>query len=149
MSDPRSTSERSHEARPRTPRAIWILAALFVVAGVLHFAVPEPYVRIVPAIFPAPLLLVYVSGAFELLGGIGLLVPAARRSAGIGLIVLLVLVLPANVQMLRNAQESGAQWWWIVALMLRLPLQPLLAWWIWRAAIRYPPMGRKKVITRR
>jgi uncharacterized membrane protein len=135
MRDPRE-AERSGRADERTPLSIWMLAALFGVAGALHLIFPEPYVRIVPPIFPAPQALVFASGLFELVGAAGLLMPSWRRLAGIGLIALLALVLPANVQMLSNARASGAESWWILALMLRLPLQPLLAWWIWRVAVR-------------
>lgn len=75
------------------------MAALFIFAGVAHFRNPEPFVRIVPPMLPAPLTLVYLSGIFEILGGIGLLVPSVQRTAAIGLCVLLLAVLPANIYM--------------------------------------------------
>ncbi len=43
-------------------------------------------------LLPAHALLVYVSGACEVLGGIGVFVPATRVAAGIGLIALLCAV---------------------------------------------------------
>jgi uncharacterized membrane protein len=109
-------------------------AAAFIVAGVLHFVIPKFYLAIMPTWLPAPLLLVQLSGVAELLGGIGLLVPSTRRAAAVGLIVLLIAVLPANVEMLRQAYARPSALLFRVALWLRLPLQPLLMWWVWRVA---------------
>jgi uncharacterized membrane protein len=107
----------------------WILAALFVGSGTLHFLVPEPYIRIMPPILPWPKTLVWISGVLEIIGGIGLLVPRLRRVAGYGLALLLVAVFPANIHMaISHVPSSGwmgnrlVQW-------LRLPLQlPLILW---------------------
>jgi len=110
-----------------------LIGVLFVVAGVLHFVVPDAYAAIVPRVLPSPRLLVLISGACEIAGGLGVLVPATRRLAGLGLLALLVAVLPANVQMLLDAHARGASAWWQLALVARLPLQVLLMWWVWRA----------------
>src|SRR5438067_1732253 len=74
-----------------------LAATFFVGAGVNHFAKPEFYRSIVPPGFPDPPLLVAVSGACEIAGGVGLLVRPLRRSAGWGLIALLLAVLLAAV----------------------------------------------------
>jgi uncharacterized membrane protein len=116
-----------------------ILAAIFVTAGALHFLVPTPFVQIVPPYLPWPLTLVYVSGAFEILGGCGILVPRLRRAAGWGLIALLIAVFPANLHMaLGDVQVRGLglpAW----ALWVRLPVQGVLiawAWWCTKEAAR-------------
>jgi uncharacterized membrane protein len=100
--------------------------------------VPKFYLAIMPGWLPTwlpgPLALVHLTGVLEIAGGIGLLVPPARTAAAVGLILLLVAVLPANVEMLRLAQARGAGPALIWALWLRLPLQPLLMWWVWRVA---------------
>ena len=114
--------------------ALLITGVLFIVAGILHFVMPKFYLAIMPSYLPQPLLLVYVSGVFEALGGAGLLLPATRTAAAIGLIVLLLAVLPANVEMLRLAQQRGASPLFQLACWLRLPLQPLLMWWVWRVS---------------
>ena len=101
----------------------------------MHFVVPGAYAGIVPRALPSPLMLVYVSGIAEIAGAVGLLLPLTRRIAGWGLIALLVAVFPANVQMLLDARAEAA-WWMQVLLVLRLPLQPLLIWWVWRATRR-------------
>ena len=127
------TGTRPRPARGRI-RAVYAIAALFVATGVLHFAVPRSYAAIVPPFLPARLFLVYLSGACELTGGVGLLAPRTRRPAALGLIALLAAVLPANVQMLVNAVASGKPQWQVVLLCLRLPLQFVLMYVVWRTA---------------
>ena len=88
------------DLRRRAKRLIlYLMAPAYVVAGVLHFVVPELYVQIVPPIFPAPLALVYLSGLAEIAVGIGLLIPRTRRYAAWATVVLLVAIFPANVYM--------------------------------------------------
>lgn len=110
-----------------------LLAVFFIAAGCLHFIFPDSYMQIMPSWLPAHLSLVWISGGFEIAGGIGVLLPRLRRYAGIGLIILSLAVLPANVQMLLNAHATGSALAWQVLLVLRLPLQLLLIYWIWRA----------------
>ncbi len=112
------------------------LAALFVSAGLLHFVIPQHYTSIMPPWLPYHTELVYVSGILEMAGGIGILIPSLRRAAGVGLIALLVAVFPANVQMLMNSMGSHASSLSLVLLWLRLPLQPLLIVWVWKAVVR-------------
>jgi uncharacterized membrane protein len=110
---------------------------LFVLAGILHFLVPAYYRAIVPPYLPAPSTLVALSGVAEVAGGVGLLVPRWRRAAGLGLVVLLLAVLPANVEMLRQGRARGISAPLEAALWLRLPFQFVLmwsAWWLSRAA---------------
>lgn len=110
-----------------------ILAILFVAAGILHFLIPQPYLRIVPPYLLHPRLLVEVSGAAEILGGLGLLlpIPSVRRLAAWGLVALLIAVWPANLYMAMAhlalpgiMGQSWAQW-------LRVPLQIPLIYWAW------------------
>ena len=110
-----------------------MLAALFVGAGLLHFLKPTLYLRIMPPALPAPRLLVALSGAAEVVGGLGLLLPATRRAAAWGLLALLLAVFPANVYMLQIYAQLHIPAW---ALWARLPLQPLLMWWVWRVGVR-------------
>ena len=107
-----------------------LLALLMVVAGVAHLARPQPFVDIVPSFLPVPLVLVYVSGVFEILGGVGLLVPRSRRFAAWGLIALYVAVFPANINMaLHHIVPTGTRPWPEWAFWARLPLQiGLIAW---------------------
>jgi uncharacterized membrane protein len=112
----------------------WLLAVAFIGAGVNHFRNAEFYVRIMPPYLPWHYELVLISGVFEILGGIGLLIPRFQVAAAWGLIALLVAVFPANVYMALHP-EVGAErfpnlphavWWW------RLPFQIVfIAWAYW------------------
>lgn len=108
-----------------------ILTVCIIVVGLLHFAIPDPFVRIVPNFLPAPLALVYISGFFEILGGIGLVVPTVSRAAAWGLIVLFIAVFPANINMAVNHIHidniPDSPWFQVV----RLPFQVVLIAWAW------------------
>ena len=104
-----------------------------IAVGVTHFVNPEPFERIVPTWLPWPHVLVLVSGFFEVLGGIGVLVPKTRRSAAWGLVALYVAVFPANVNMaLNHIQLSPTDTLPVWAMWARLPFQALfIAWAHW------------------
>ena len=110
---------------------LYVLAAFMVFAGVMHFVRPKGFARIVPRALPAPMLLVYLSGAAEVLLGLGLLHPATRAWAAWGLVALFVAVFPANVNMAVNrigfTRKPPAMW----LLWARLPLQAVLVAWAW------------------
>ena len=113
----------------------------YFAAGTLHFLKPQPYLKIMPPYIPWHLPMVLITGTFEILGGVGLLVPLARRNAAWGLIALLIAVFPANIYMATNPIEAGAASIAPVLRWGRLPLQLLLIWWLlWctrpRAALR-------------
>lgn len=110
-----------------------LLAIFFIVGGALHFVFPAMYMAIMPPWLPWHRGLVLVSGAFEMAGGLGVLPVATRRFAGIGLIALSIAVWPANLQMLLDANAAQKALWWQALLLLRLPLQLALIYWIWRA----------------
>jgi uncharacterized membrane protein len=110
--------------------ALWLLAAFFVVAGVNHFANPDFYVRIMPPYLPAHRELVVLSGVFEVLGGLGVLMPTSRGLAGWGLILLLLAVFPANIHMALHPEQFASIP--VFALYARLPLQIVfIAWTYW------------------
>ena len=111
-----------------------LLGALFATAGALHFYVPGFYERIMPSYLPLHRELVYLSGALEILGGLGMLTERTRPAAGIGLILLLLAVWPANLQMLLDARATQQPSWWVALLWARMPLQVVLIWWVWRAS---------------
>jgi uncharacterized membrane protein len=75
------------------------LAAMFVLTGVAHFVPPRraDLIAIVPPWLPAPGLLVTLTGGLEFLGAVGLLVPATRVAAAVCLLLLMVVMFPANI----------------------------------------------------
>jgi uncharacterized membrane protein len=109
----------------------YLLAGGMIFIGIQHFRDPEPFVQIVPAILPAPRTLVLVSGFFEILGGLGLLLPWTRRAAAWGLVALYLAVFPANVNMAINHIPMGGRELPPLVLWLRLPLQLVFIAWAW------------------
>nr|WP_199722353.1 DoxX family protein [Haloarcula sp. Atlit-7R] len=108
------------------------MSTLYVVAGILHFVVPELYVQIVPPVLPAPLALVYLSGVAEIGVGFGLLVPQTRSYAAWATIALLVAIFPANVYMavsMVTIEGTGGGQPSVLVRWARLPLQGVLILW--------------------
>ena len=102
----------------------WVFSLSLIAVGVSHFTDPEPFVEIMPPpLAPWALELVYWSGVFEILGGVGLLVERTRRLAGWGVLALLVAVYPANIYMAVEGVGFAGLEPNPVALWLRLPLQ--------------------------
>jgi uncharacterized membrane protein len=117
---------------------LFIVCAWFLFGGIGHFAATGFFVSIVPPYIPMPLAAVYVSGVFELLGAIGVLLPATRRAAGIGLILLVLAVTPANVWMWQHPElyPKFPEW----TLSVRLVVQVLLLVIIYRATVARDPV---------
>jgi uncharacterized membrane protein len=112
-----------------------LLANVFILAGVNHFVMPRAYERIVPPMLRGQAKrIVRVSGVAEIAAGVGVFVPATRRLSGLSLIALLAAVFPANLYMARQPEEFARIPRW--ALYARLPLQPLMMLWAWRATRR-------------
>jgi uncharacterized membrane protein len=109
----------------------------FMIGGVAHFSLTEMEMRIVPPSIPWPRAAVLISGVFELLGAVGILIPVTRRAAGIGLFLLTIAETPANVYMLQHAELFNVPRW---ALIVRLPFQAvllaLIIWSIWNSPPR-------------
>ena len=113
-----------------------ILALFFTVAGAYHFISPETYLPLMPSYLPWHMELIYLSGAAEIIGGIGICFRISRRLAGWWLIAVLIAVFPANLHMLINhvpiGGKSVAPWiYWV-----RLPLQGLLIGWVYATCVR-------------
>ena len=109
----------------------------FFIGGIMHFAATEIEASIVPPYIPWPVAAVLVSGVFELLGAIGIVIPATRKAAGIGLFALTLAVTPAHIYMLQRPELFNVPLW---ALWLRLPIQvALLALILWSTG---RPRGR-------
>ena len=128
--------------------ALWVLGVAMVGIGIDHLVNPAPFERIVPALLPAPFVLVVVSGVFEVLGGLGVLVPLTRRFSAWGLLALFLAVFPANLNMaLHHIQLSPEGHLPVWAMWARLPLQAVpLAWAYWFT--RPEPAARARVPAR-
>jgi len=112
--------------------SLYSMAAFYVLAGVNHFANPDFYKKIMPPCLPWHYSLIYISGVAEIVLGLLLLPVQTRKLAAWGIIVLLVAILPANVQMMLNYQQQKNPYLWIA--VVRLPLQLLLIGWAYQFA---------------
>lgn len=106
----------------------FVLAAFFIYAGYSHFKIPKFFYRITPPYlkqWQEPINVIV--GIAEILGGVGLLIPATQNMAAWGLIALLIAVFPANIYHLTSKGAGMKVPIW--ALWLRLPLQFVLIAW--------------------
>jgi uncharacterized membrane protein len=105
-----------------------LLALAFMIAASLHF-ISDVELRIIPPFLPLRRAALYITGALEFLGGVGLLIPRFQRAAAWGLVALLVAVFPANIYhavthiKLGGITDSPLYHW------IRLPLQGAFIWW--------------------
>ncbi|HXU27965.1 MAG TPA: MauE/DoxX family redox-associated membrane protein [Bacteroidia bacterium] len=108
---------------------LYIMAVLYVAAGVYHFINPKFYQKIMPTYLPWHMPLIYISGVLEIAFGLLLIPESTRPMAAWLVIALLIAVFPANVQMLVNWVQKQRPNLWIA--ILRLPLQLVLIYWAW------------------
>lgn len=121
------------DSRAAAGRAAFALMFLFT--GATHFStMKHEYVAMIPALLRPGLGLVYLSGALEVAGGLGLLLPATRRLAGTCLILLLLAMFPANVHAALNdiPFRGGSP----MSLWLRTPIQAAFVVALWWSAVR-------------
>ena len=95
--------------------SVYVMGIFYIMVGIKHFQDPSWFVQIVPPILPYKYELVYISGFFEVLLGILLMIPRFQSFAAKGLMALLICVYPANIYL---AQTNG----------VALGISPLIAW---------------------
>jgi uncharacterized membrane protein len=127
------------------PAVRFVLAVVFLAAGVLHLLIPEPFVDITPPWVPFAPIVIAVTGLAEIAGAAGLMIPRLRRAAGIGLAFYAVFVFPANIHhaIIDLAQAEPLLGWAYHGP--RLLLQPVIVWLcLWGAGvIDWPLRGRQ------
>ena len=103
------------------------MAGFYIFAGIMHFVNPKFFLRIIPPYLPYHKAINYISGAAEILLGIGLLIPTLRSVSAWGVIALLIAVFPANIYHLQSKGAGKKVPIW--GLWLRLPIQFILMYW--------------------
>ena len=100
------------------------LSLMLVFTGVCHFTfMKEDFVRMMPPSIPWPRAMVYFTGACEIAGAVGLLLPEFRRAAAYALIAFFLAVLPAKIHAGRaSVTRRGKP---ATSLWLRIPMQIL------------------------
>ncbi len=107
--------------------SFYLMILLYILAGANHFYNPHFYDAIMPAYIGYHMLLIYVSGACEILLGALLIPQYTRKIAAILIIIMLIVFLWLHVQMVIDYWKSGNQYFWLA--ILRIPLQFVLIWW--------------------
>ena len=109
------------------PWDLYLMAGMYVIAGILHFVKPAAYMRIMPRYLPAHKELVYLSGLAEILLGIGLCIPILKDGAIYGILLMLAVFLLVHLYMLSGEKASAGIPRCL--LLLRIPLQFGLMYW--------------------
>lgn len=106
--------------------SLLIMAGFYLFAGISHFRNPKFFLKITPKWVPSPEKVNIVVGAAEVILGLGLLFGATRSYAAIGVIILLILVFPANIYHFQKSLKKGKL---VIPTLIRLPVQGLLIYW--------------------
>jgi len=112
-----------------SPWHLYLMAGIYIFAGIMHFVKPKLYMRVMPNYLPNHKLLVYLSGIAEIALGIGLCVPQLKVISIYGIIAMLVVFLLVHFYMLSSDKAASGIPKWI--LILRIPLQFGLMYWTW------------------
>ncbi len=121
-----------------------LIAAFYLGAGWLHLTAPGGFLRIMPPLIPYPEAVVAFTGACEIAGALGLLIPQTRRWAGLMLALYALCVWPANVYhaLWQVHVPSLPDSWWYHGP--RLAFQPVLIWAaLFAGGVMRWPWGRR------
>jgi len=108
---------------------LYVMAIMYVFAGLIHFVKPKIYMRVMPQYLPNHKALVFWSGIAEIVLGIGLCIPVLKVISIYGIIAMLLVFLMVHFYMLSGEKASTGIPKWI--LILRIPLQFGLMYWAW------------------
>jgi len=109
------------------PWHVYLMAAIYIFAGLMHFIKPKMYMRIMPRYLPNHKLLVVLSGFAEIILGLALCFNETRSLAVYGIIAMLLIFLLVHFYMLTSEKAGAGIPRWV--LFLRLPLQFVLMAW--------------------
>lgn len=110
-----------------TPWHLYLMAGMYILAGLMHFIRPKTYGAIMPKYIPAKRAMVFWSGVAEIALGIGLCFEQTRTIAIWGIIAMLAVFMTVHFDMLSNEKLKGKFPMW--AIVLRIPLQFVLIYW--------------------
>ena len=111
---------------------IYFMSIEYAYVGVRHFIDPDFFLHIMPNYLEYHLELVYLTGVAEIIFGIMLIFNQTRKIGSIGLIILLILVFPANIHLVQSDLSQSMLNVTKDQSILRLPFQGvfiLIAYW--------------------
>ncbi len=112
--------------------SLYLLVALYLLAGINHFINPDFYYQIIPPYLGNPRLINMIAGISEILLALLLVPVLTRKWAGYGIILMLLAFVPAHIYMLQKEYpvDGPNPPAWILWARLII-IQPLLIWWAW------------------
>jgi len=111
---------------------IYFMSIAYTYVGIRHFIDPDFFLAIMPNYFSLHLFFVYLTGLMEVVFGVLLVFKKTRKIAAYGLIVLLVIVFPANIHLVQSELSQSILDVTKEQSIIRLPFQGLfllLAYW--------------------
>ena len=120
--------------RSKRQISLWVMIAVYLAAGINHFAMPEFYYPLIPDYMGNKSTLNILSGIAEIGGAIGLMIPATRKWAAFGIVAMLIAFLPTHIYMITDAdklQINGAALPVWAAWIRLLIIHPILIGWAW------------------
>jgi len=131
LADAAERNERPVMTGIERGRAIlrWLLAAIYLLAGVLHVVTPHAFMTIVPGWVPFPREVVLLTGACEIAGAIGLITARWRWIAAVMLALYAACVFPANIKHAIDGLAYGRNTLGWGYHGPRLLFQPVIIWW--------------------
>jgi uncharacterized membrane protein len=117
--------------RQTTGRAVMriILAVFYLAAGIIHLTMPDAFMPVMPDWVPLPRETILFTGACELAGSAGLMIPRTRWWAGAMLALYAICVFPVNIKHALMGPPIPGLSNQLYYHIPRLAFQPVLVWW--------------------
>ncbi|HEX4851091.1 MAG TPA: hypothetical protein VFV08_09810 [Puia sp.] len=115
------------------------MSSMLAFTALGHFAFAEGMTMMIPEFVPYKKPVVYLTGVFELLAALGLLIPNIYRFTSWSLIIFFILILPANINASLkkvNFQKKTNDGHGVGYLWFRVPLQIAFILWIYFSGIK-------------
>lgn len=111
------------------------LAVMFICTCVGHYVKTTEMINMLPEALAYRNEIVQITGAFEIIGALGILFPKSSKMTGYLLIIFLIMILPANIYGALNHVKFGGMSAGPVYLFLRIPAQMFFIWWTYHYCV--------------
>ena len=118
---------------------IVVMSLMYVFIGVKHFTDPHYFINITPPQIQHKLFAVYFTGVLEVLGGLLILSKKTRKAGAYILILLLIIVFPANIYLYLSETPQQLLGISKTQALTRMPFQaPLILLSYWHSKEKHP-----------
>ena len=115
------------------------MAVMLLFTAIGHFKFKTSMAAMIPLFIPKKVEIVIFTGILEIAFAVGLSIETSRYYSGIGLIIFLLAILPANIYAAKhqinyeNLYQPGPG---VKYLWFRIPFQLFLIAWVWYFSVR-------------